>query len=237
MEATATIPMKKDQVNWDNKFSVNWDHAMATHRVPFRWWSIKDFCRPLPEISDIEWEAQYDNDIEKGKQTCRELPPALESIFDRLQYGAFKFVHYFGGILHSDPTRHGAGLHRMNSGGWLQVHLDYNRHPKLPNFARRLNAILFLHHRWEPEWGGRLLLCNAQGEAIQKIDPLPGRLVIFETSDISFHGVEEISKDAEPRISLATYFLGEARPEETRLRAMFLPNRNTPYAPKEVRLP
>jgi Rps23 Pro-64 3,4-dihydroxylase Tpa1-like proline 4-hydroxylase len=47
------------------------------------------------------------------------------------------------------------GLHTHARGGKLNVHLDYDIHPKL-ELQRYLNLIIYLTPGWKPEWGGGL---------------------------------------------------------------------------------
>jgi len=125
-----------------------------------------------------------------------------------------------------DPTLHGGGLHVTVSGGFLGVHLDYDRHPKIPGKRRALNVIAFLHPEWKKAWGGALVLCDPAGTPVRRFYPNPGRVIAFEVSDLSYHGVEPV-RGAAPRVSLAVYRLSEAGPFNTRRRALFMPNRGS----------
>ncbi|VXC39728.1 hypothetical protein PSEUDO9AZ_10720 [Pseudomonas sp. 9AZ] len=42
-----------------------------------------------------------------------------------------------------------------------------------------ITALLFSHRKWEPDWGGELIICNESGEPHTAIFPKPGRLVVF----------------------------------------------------------
>ena len=42
----------------------------------------------------------------------------------------------------SDPYLSGGGYHEIKRGGVLEVHADFNKHPKL-NLDRRLNLLLY----------------------------------------------------------------------------------------------
>jgi hypothetical protein len=204
---------------------------------PFRHWVIDDWCKPVPYQRVSGWEASYDNDIEQGKRTTRNIPEAFRHIFAELRN--FSTVDEWERItdlpLADDPEMHGGGLCTMLAGGWLQTHLDYAIHPTFTHMERRLNLIAFLHPEWRPEWGGQLLLADAMGKPVVEIDPLPGRLVAFECGDDSFHGVRQLSHEAMPRVSAAVYYLSPARPGAVRKRAMYFPNRNAGKCPQEVR--
>jgi len=219
---------------------------MVCHDSPFRHWVIDDFCNPIAKsVLDRHigpnFEAFYDNDIERGKKTARNIdlvPGPVASIMERLT-NAGSVGHWsrvLGVTLQADPTNHGGGLHVMDAGGWLGGHIDYARHPKFPHLERRLNLIAFIHPEWECHFGGQLLLMDTNGKTMAEITPFPGRLVVFETGDDSYHGVRVISSRHGPRVSVAAYMLSAARPGVNRTRALFFPNRSKPgLHPAEVK--
>lgn len=186
------------------------------------------------------WEVSYDNDVEHGKRTSRyfdEMIPELQTAFSKLRHP--DTVAAFAGLtgipsLMDDPAAHGAGLHCSVHGSFLQVHTDYEVHPIYEGKERRLNLILFMHHEWDPAWGGELLLCDATGRAVVAIEPKPGRLTAFECGPGSFHGVRVINGKQAVRLSCAVYYLADARETAIRRRAMFLPNRSRGGVPSEV---
>ena len=82
----------------------------------------------------------------------------------------------------------GAGLHQGLSGSFLDIHIDFNIHPKL-NVHRRLNLLIYLHKDWKPEYNGSLELWNSDMTVCEKmVSPEFNRCVIFETNEISYHG-------------------------------------------------
>lgn len=109
----------------------------------------------------------------------------------------------------------------------LSVHLDYAKHPRLPLLERRLNAILYLTPYWQDEWGGATVFTKPDGKTVvARVYPKPGRLLVFATNDLSYHGVEPVTcPEGINRITLATYYLSHIRPGVTRERALFVPQR------------
>lgn len=213
--------------------------------VPFRHWIIDDYWPPLSEIKMADamlhqWDVFYDNELERGKRTSRQwnlMLPELKTAFIKLRHAdTVQELTRMTGIvgLMDDPVAHGAGLHLSGDQSYLQTHCDYEIHPTLEGKERRLNAILFMHHRWEKEWGGELLLCDSAGNPVVEIEPKPGRLALFECGLASYHGVRVIKHKQAVRLSCAVYYLAEQRATATRKRAVFLPNRNRGGVPAEV---
>jgi hypothetical protein len=87
-----------------------------------------------------------------------------------------------------DPVFHGAGLHEMHPGGWLEMHADYTRHYTLP-LMRRINLLIYLNRDWNPNWGGELVLGDKKNpENKVSYPPYFNRTVIFPTTSETMHG-------------------------------------------------
>jgi len=115
-----------------------------------------------------------------------------------------------------DPEYHGGGLHQTLKGGHLGIHVDYNKHTT-QGWHRRLNAILYFNEKWEESWGGSLEFWNADvSERVQMIAPLGNRLVVFETTETSWHGHPDPLNPpiGITRKSIATYYYSLDRPAE-----------------------
>lgn len=198
--------------------------------VPVRHWVFDDWATPpFPEPPGDTWpgwEAVYDNDCESGKRTARDLRmlAAYPELLNRMRSAGTEWTERLGYPVVDDDTLHGGGLHVTKSGGWLNCHLDYARHPIHKTKRRALNLILFVHPRWHREWGGYFYLADPSGKPVVWIEPRPGRLLAFETGSLSYHGVHRVV-GPEPRVSLAVYYLADATEHDTRTRALFIPNR------------
>ena len=107
-----------------------------------------------------------------------------------------------------DPYMWGAGFHQILTGGKLAIHADFNIHP-VTQLYRRVNLLLYLNEDWDPAWGGNLELWNAGMDAcVRRIAPLFNRMVLFSTSDVSFHGHPDPMTSPADRVrrSLALYY-------------------------------
>jgi hypothetical protein len=140
----------------------------------------------------------------------------------------------------ADEKLVGGGIHITGPGGRLDVHVDFNYIPDR-KLHRRLNLLLYLNSPWEETWGGQFQLWDKEVRRCKaSFVPILNRCVIFETSEISYHGVLPVSTDARsPRKSFATYYytteapahwtgvshstIFKARPDETLKGAVLMP--------------
>lgn len=112
------------------------------------------------------------------------------------------------GSLLSDAELVGGGLHQIGYGGFLDVHVDFNQHPRTKLY-RRLNLLLYLNKDWKREYGGQLELWDMQKRVqLEDINPLFNRAVLFETTETSFHGHPRplAAPPGHARKSLAVYY-------------------------------
>lgn len=86
----------------------------------------------------------------------------------------------------------GSGLHQGTDGSFLDIHVDFNMNTK-KGVYRRLNMLIYLNKDWQNDWGGHFELWDPEMKNCEKkIAPRLNRCVIFETSDISYHGYGKI---------------------------------------------
>ncbi len=145
----------------------------------------------------------YDNPFEKkiafDQILC--LPPTIREILIEMNAPGFlRFLEELSGIqgLIPDPYYRGCGIHAVEQGGKLDIHLDFNKHKKL-GLNRKLNVLLYLNPDWQESFGGQLEFWSAQkaggswilDQCEKKIAPLFNRLVVFSYTEKSFHGHPE----------------------------------------------
>src|SRR5215471_407040 len=124
-------------------------------------------------------------------------------------------LSYVTGIpdLLADEQLTGGGIHMTGPGGRLDVHVDFN-YMDDRKLHRRLNLLLYLNPIWDEQWGGHIQFWDKDVKNCRQIfAPSMNRCVIFETSDISFHGVSPVASAAPfPRISFAAYYYTRQAP-------------------------
>jgi hypothetical protein len=132
----------------------------------------------------------------------------IQSLFCTPQF--VSFVEELTGIsdLTPDPTHFFGGLHVSPPGAFQALHLDFRVHP-ITGMFHRVNVLVYLNSDWQDAYGGQLELWESDKTACAKsILPVAGRVVIFETTPSSFHGVPEPIRcpPGRARLSLASYF-------------------------------
>jgi len=168
---------------------------------PFPHMVVEQFLHPeaaerllqsYPAIEETTWDNSTTYKHQKGKfvkQSIQGTPMAPffeETASPRL----LDVLSRITGIqqLEPDPELFGAGLHQSLSGGFLDVHVDFNLHPTTQHY-RRLNLLVYMNKEWQESYGGYLELWDMdKRQCVKSIAPLFNRAVLFETSEISYHG-------------------------------------------------
>ena len=88
----------------------------------------------------------------------------------------------------------GTSIHRINNGGYLGLHTDFNSYQMegLGKLDRRINLLIYMNKDWKLEYGGQFDLCDLENKkCIKRINPNFNRCAIFNTSNKSIHGHPE----------------------------------------------
>lgn len=123
-----------------------------------------------------EWKHVFDQPEHFG--------PAARRLAEELNSSEFvRFLERLTGIdaLVPDPHLTAAGYFDVERGGFLNVHIDFARNPKL-GLARRVNVLVYLNENWDPSWGGSLELWRTLDDGpVVEIVPELNRMAIFTT--------------------------------------------------------
>lgn len=181
--------------------------------------TLDDILDTFPSPDAAGWR-RFDNENERKHGYTGELAlpdPALRFLWYLSSPAVLGFLERLTGIdgLVPDPYFGGGGLHLIERGGFLDMHVDFNLHPKL-KLHRRLNMLVYLNRDWQREHGGCLILRSADGEREKEIVPRFNTTVVFSTTEESWHGhPEPVTHDApSPRRSVSTYYYTAAPPPE-----------------------
>jgi len=114
----------------------------------------------------------------------------------------------------ADPQLQGGGIHETNSGGHLDVHIDFN-YLKQQQWHRRVNILLYFNKQWKEEYGGYFELWDKDVKNRKHhIAPIFNRACGFATGQTSWHGVTPITCPADMmRKSFAVYYYTKEAPE------------------------
>jgi Rps23 Pro-64 3,4-dihydroxylase Tpa1-like proline 4-hydroxylase len=184
-------------------------------------WMADELHREFPGPDHSVWTRLPTSDQRSKLVTTDEglIPPLLRATLHELNSGSFlRFLEALTGIdaLVADTKCVGGGLHQIERGGRLAVHIDYSHHPQ-NELYRRLNLLLYFNKDWRPEYKGELELWSPDVKRCeQKIAPLFNRCAIFSTSDISYHGHPEplCCPEDMTRKSMSLYFFTKEPPAE-----------------------
>ena len=173
---------------------------------------VRDFPPPGAEIWHRCRTADQHNKLALSHESL--IPGSIRSLIHELNSGYFlELLEQITGInnLVADTKLVGGGLHQIERGGKLNVHVDYSHHPN-NRLNRRLNLILYLNENWREEYGGHFEIWDRKVRRCEhRIAPLVNRCVLFATSSYSFHGHPEplACPEGMTRKSVALYLLLE----------------------------
>jgi len=153
------------------------------HYVCDEFLSIDDCIRinqDWPDDEYTEWDKEDGKACKKWSTNRFGLSP--RNFIESIDIEKIEEITGFKNLL-SDPLMYGAGLHAIPKGGRLNMHVDFNVHPK--GLIRKVNILTYVNLEWHDHWKGDLWLGS---NLDKKISPKRCRCVIFETNDNSWHG-------------------------------------------------
>ena len=204
--------------------------AQFRNAQPFPWLMIDGFLRP--EFADAVTRSYppFDAAVRVGQQfnavnenlkvqvtDYASFPDPVKQLSDAVSSPQFlEDLSYITGIqkLIWDVGFAGGGMHETARSGWLDVHVDFNVHEALAMAHRRLNILVFLNPNWDERWGGILELWDKDVKTrVHGVAPIHNRCVVFETSELSWHGVTAVNcPDDTVRKSFAAYYYTREAP-------------------------
>ena len=173
-------------------------------------------AQEFPAMRDPFWKGYlHVNETKYGNTQPDTWGPTLTEVAKEFVSPEFVgFLEELTGIsdLLPDWSMDGGGLHQTLRGGHLNIHADFTTHHVNEQWSRRVNILLYLNEEWREEWGGKLELWDKEMTAPQaKVQPAGNRMLVFTTSDDSFHGHPDAltCPDDVARRSTALYYFTE----------------------------
>lgn len=172
---------------------------------PFPFFSIDNFLAPEFAEQVVAAYPTYEQARELGREfsavnerlkvqitDSAKFPGPVKRLSDALAsrpfLGALEQITGIRALL-PDELLGGGGMHLTGPTGRLDVHVDFN-YVEDRHLHRRLNILVYLNPEWHEEWGGAIELWDAEVKnRVQSFAPVLNRCVLFETSEISYHGV------------------------------------------------
>jgi hypothetical protein len=184
----------------------------------------------FPPLKDDKWFrfrdkiGDFDNIFESGMNAISKpdiMPTTCQSFLYNLNSMSFcKTLEKLTGIenIQPDDYWHYSGLRINTPGAHQLIHSDALFHPHLKK-RKILTFMLYLTKNWKEEDEGCLEIWdNEMEKCVHKIEPLFNRVVIFENTKTSYHGV---TKNNHFRKAITmSYLLNEY--DENRWRALFV---------------
>lgn len=138
------------------------------------------------------WQFNNKNEIKLASKDEVYLPQIIRNVLHELNSGfVLNWLQYITGVPGLVPDMHlyGGGIHKIESGGKLGIHQDFNiqQHTMM---HRQLNLLLYLNKDWKEDYGGDLELWDKdKTHCVHKIAPIFNRCVLFNTATgYSWHG-------------------------------------------------
>jgi Rps23 Pro-64 3,4-dihydroxylase Tpa1-like proline 4-hydroxylase len=148
----------------------------------------------------------------------RKFPAPIKDLHHLLASGSFvEQVSKMFDIpnLLADPDLEGGGIHETNSGGHLDVHIDFNVIPA-KQWHRRINLLFYFNKDWDESYGGYLDLWDPEVKnRIGYFKPAFNRVAGFATGSHSWHGVTPVKcPPGSMRRSFAVYYYTAEPPSD-----------------------
>lgn len=208
----------------------NTDHIAEAYQnaQPFPYVVLNDFfvkseaekaLKVFPEIKDKGWiHYVHVNENKHGLNKLELIPDVIKNgVLKELNSSRFlELLENITGIknLLADKTIEGGGIHQSENGGFLNVHADFTVHPHNKNWYRRVNVLVYLNQDWDESYGGNLEFWEKDmSKSVVSIAPLFNRVVIFNTTEDSYHGFPDPISCPEnvTRKSIALYYFTEEK--------------------------
>ena len=84
-------------------------------------------------------------------------------------------------------------LHQGRNGDFLDMHVDFNLHPKQDNWVHEMTLLIYLNKNWQDHYGGQLLMQHQETSKVYEVSPIFNRCVIMRSNATTFHGYRKLN--------------------------------------------
>lgn len=199
----------------------------------------KKFSNSYPELEDSRWY-HFRNAIHGKKNVFEQgmmgisnptdLPPYALSIITSLNSPEFlDILNKITGIDNLVLDTHNgigqwAGIRAMKPGAYQSIHSDARLHSHL-GIEKKITLVGYLNDDWkESDKGYTEIWDNSMNKCVDKVAPLFNRVLIFQNTDKSYHGVPEVNNFR--KTFLTSYLRKTPGFKETRPKAQFMKRPN-----------
>lgn len=226
---------------------INQHKKISILKKPYTVWIIDDLFpietprkinEEWPEATDPRWFRGYQkigeekNLLEGGDKIAisnyKEMPPFTQEVLKFFHSPEFtSYLSEVTGIpgLLPDETLHWSGMRGMLPGSWQLIHSDARKHP-VTKQRKELTVLYYLnegYNRTRDEgclelWNDDMTMC------IEKVEPRFNRLVIFQCTDTSYHGVPIVKGERR----FITFSPVSSQEGTERYKALFVPRPEDP---------
>lgn len=256
---TSTQIVKHLTTFFSNTTQINITPETYQHTKPYPYMMQDNFLKKqfakniqqeILSIPENMWD-RYNNPFEQ-KWTLRDkfnFPPLLTELFEELESDEFvkKLSEIVGYDLKIDPSRNFWGVHKYDSGDYLDIHVDAGIHPTVKS-KKQVTFGIYLSSDWDENYGCDLEVWSGDNasnndakiyEKIASISPIFNRMIMFTCNDYSWHGNPTLCSgtDSSKRIFITMSFLSDNHTDlNKRPKAFFVSRPNDPVDEEKDKL-
>lgn len=174
----------------------------------------------FPNPKELEWfKFNNPNEVKLASSQAERMPTVIrEFLYFVNAQPMLTFLARLTSIpaLIPDPSYTGGGLHQIQRGGKLGVHIDFNKQ-ETTQLDRRLNLIIYMNKDWDESYGGHFELWDHDKKGcVRSVLPIFNRAVVFSTHEKSYHGHPNplTCPEDQTRKSIALYYYTNGRPAD-----------------------
>ena len=106
-------------------------------------------------------------------------------------------------------------LHQSRDGGYLDMHVDFNLHPKNDSWIHELTLLIYLNKDWQDNYGGQLLMQHHDDPNMYEVSPIFNRCTIIRSDETTIHGYRKLNlPEGITRKSILVNFYREVAPHQ-----------------------